>query len=127
MARRDEDVLLGTLDAALDGDSDGDGVGDLQERADGTDPDDASDRLRSEPELDPTLTSDDPRGDLGRATLEPEILDPRAATPEGMSVDTALVGMTNLDGSPISMGPDHDGVGEESILEGRLGGLDVSR
>lgn len=120
MARRDEDILLGTLDPAIGRDSDGDGVGDMQERLDGTDPGDAADVIPPVRVVDPVLVPD-PRGDPGGPIPEPETLDPRAAIPEGMTVDTALVGMTNIDGTSISFGTDHDGIGDDSILEGRLG------
>ena len=122
MAREDDDILLGDpiILTAGDRDSDGDGVGDMQERLDGTDPGDASDRLRPDPTIIPDATGD-PRGDLERATLERETaFDPTAVMPEGMSIKSGLEGLMNIDGSDLSTGSNHFGVGEEAILDGRL-------
>ena len=41
--------------------------------------------------------------------------------PEGMSVDSGLKGLTNADGSDLPTGTNRHGVGEDSILDGRLG------
>ena len=132
MARDDDDILLGDPVAAARAshDSDGDGVSDLQERLEGTDPDDASDHLQRDPTIAPREDGD-PRGDLDRASLEREtVFDPIALIPEGMSVDTGLTGLKNLDGSDLPTGPDHDGLGEDALLEGRIGAnspLDMER
>ena len=113
---KDDDILLGG--AAKLTDSDGDGVSDAQEQLDGTDPGDAADNIRRA-DLKPDL---DVRGDLDRVTLEREVaFDPAANMPEGMSVDSGLKGLTNVDGSPLSSGADHFGIGEDSLLTGRLG------
>ena len=109
MARDDDDILLGdpVMAATESRDSDGDGVSDLQERLEGTDPDDASDHLQRDPTIAPREDGD-PRGDLDRASLEREtVFDPIALIPEGMSVDTGLTGLKNLDGSDLPTGPDH--------------------
>ena len=114
-----DDILLGAT-AALSTDSDGDGISDAQERLEGTDPGDASDYLRSDPTLNPDVT--DPRADVERATIERETaFDPTANMPEGMSVDSGLKGLTNLDGTSLSTGADHFGIGADSLLAGRLG------
>jgi hypothetical protein len=116
---KDDDILMGDPVAlTTDSDSDGDGVGDMQERLEGTDPNDASDHLKRDPALKP----EDPRADLDPATLEREVaFDPTALMPEGMSVDSGLKGLKNLDGSDLPTGSNRYGVGEDAILDGRLG------
>ena len=96
MARDDDDILLGSRVATSEGDSDGDLT---------------------------RVERGDPRGDLGPATLESQtVVDPTANMPDGMTVETGLAGLTNLDGSNLRAGPDHLGVGADSILDGRVGG-----
>ena len=116
---RGDDILLGAA-APLTTDSDGDGISDAQERLDGTDPGDAADSIRRDAEMKPDLA--DVRGDLDRATLEREVgFDPAANMPGGMSVDSGLKGLTNLDGTDLPTGANHFGIGEDSLLTGRLG------
>jgi hypothetical protein len=114
---KDDDILLEHSAKLVD--SDGDGVSDVQERLDGTDPGDASDSIR-QADLKPDLG--DIRGDLDRVTLEREVaFDPTANMPEGMSIDSGLKGLTNLDGTDLKSGVNHFGIGEDSILVGHLG------
>ncbi len=40
--------------------------------------------------------------------------------PEGMSIESGLEGLKNIDGSDLSTGSNHFGVGEEAILDSRL-------
>ena len=118
---KDDEILMGDPVAlTTDSDSDGDGVGDMQERLEGTDPRDASDHLVLDPKLNPG--AGDPRGDLDPATLEREVgFDPTALMPEGMSVESGLAGLKNVDGSDLSTGTNRYGIGEDDILDGRLG------
>ena len=60
MAKGDDDILMGDPVAlTTDRDSDGDGVGDMQERLEGTDPGEASDHLVRDPKFGPDAV--DPR------------------------------------------------------------------
>ena len=104
MPKGDDEILLGTPIAASD------------ERRSKDDDDDGD----GEPTLKPRDTAD-PRGDLNPGGLEPEVGDPRLATPEGMAVDTGLTGLTDLQGNALPTGADHDGIGGDDILGGRLG------
>jgi hypothetical protein len=114
---------------ATDGDSDGDGVSDDQERLDGTDPNDAADSIRHrEPVVWP---SDDPRGDLNELTLEREsVVDVAGAVPAGHTLDQVLP--TGLDGQKIDGGPNHYlNDDAETFMAGRADGalspLDMQR
>ena len=109
-----DEILMGAT-VVRSSDSDGDGVSDAQERLEGTDPGDASDHLRLDPTLNPDVA--DPRVTLERETA----FDPTANMPEGMSVESGLKGLTNLDGTSLSTGTDRLGVGADSLLAGRLG------
>jgi hypothetical protein len=119
MASNDDEILLGAR--VLTGkvpDTDGDGVSDAEEALAGTDPQDASDHPDRDPILKPR--DDDPRGDLGREGIERETtFDPAANMPEGTTIDSGLDGMANLDGSDLSKGQNHFGVGEDELLQGR--------
>jgi hypothetical protein len=121
MASNDDEILLGAR--VLTGkvpDTDGDGVSDAEEALAGTDPQDASDHPDRDPILKPR--DDDPRGDLGREGIERETtFDPAANMPEGTTIDSGLDGMANLDGSDLSKGQNHFGVGEDELLQGRGG------
>lgn len=110
-------------------DSDGDGVSDTQERLDGTDPNDAADRVHQrEPAGWP---SDDPRGDLDGLDLERQsVVDVAGALPAGYSLDQALP--TGLDGQKLDGGPNrHLNDEAETFMSGRDDGgnspLDMQR
>ena len=118
MADRDE-LLFGAepvAEPAVAPDSDGDGVSDLQERLDGTDPNDASSSIRH---ADPTLATVDPRGDVMQASLEGQIVvDVTSGAPPGFSTEQSLG--TGLDGKPIQADPNHLGIGDDKLLAGRV-------
>jgi hypothetical protein len=115
----DAQVLFDSAPVAAQ-DSDGDGVSDLQERLEGTDPNDASDRPQPAVlAVDPSLGGNDPRGDLRQITLGGHVpVDLTGPNPGGFSVEQTLP--TGLDGKPINMGADHDGIGDEKLLDGRI-------
>ena len=113
MADRDE-LLFGAEPVAAP-DSDGDGVSDLQERLDGTDPNDATSVIHH---ADPTMAGADPRGDLNPASLEGQIVvDVAVGAPAGFTTEQSLG--TGLDGKSIQADPNHLGVGDEKLLAGR--------
>ena len=125
MSKRD-DLLFGAEPVPAP-DRDGDGVSDVQERLDGTDPADADSVKHGDPAVDPALVGSAAVGDLGPATLEHDtVVDVVGAAPAGFTADQALP--TGLDGKPIASGPSHYGVGDDTLLAGRAGGgVDVSR
>ncbi len=113
MADRDE-LLFGAMPVAAP-DSDGDGVSDMQERLDGTDPNDSSSVVHH---LDATIATADPQGDLAPASLDGQVVvDVASAAPAGFS-DAQPLG-TGLDGKPIQTDPNHLGVGNDTPLAGR--------
>ena len=78
----------------------------------------ASGRAHVDPKLDPSRATD-VRGDLNRHTLERETAFDRGANiPAGQSLDTGLGGLTNVDGTKLSTGPNHFGVGNDPLLHG---------
>ena len=122
MAREDDDILLGgpVLLESESRDSDGDGVSDVQERLDGTDPHDAGDHREPDPTLAPR-EGVDPRGGLEAATLEREtVFDRNVGVPAGQSLAGGLAGLTNVDGSKLPTGTNHYGVGKDGPLAGRV-------
>ena len=116
------DELLFGAELASARDSDGDGVSDVQERLDGTDPNDAADSIRHDhPAVNPSQNRGDPRGDVSELTLDREtVVDVAASRPAGVSLDQALP--TGLDGKPIPTGPRHYGNADaDKLLDGRTG------
>ena len=105
-------------------DSDGDGVSDVQEGLDGTDPNSAPSRHSAQPvellepvgpqperlpEIDPSLgpTSGRPVVGPGGVVLEREtVVDVKSTVPAGHTIDQALP--TGLDGKPLPTGPKHN-------------------
>jgi hypothetical protein len=70
-----------------------------------------------DPGTDPTLSTSDPRGDLGVVTLDHQsTVDVLGAAPAGFTADQALP--TGLDGKPIQSDPNHYGIGDNKVLDG---------
>ncbi len=124
----DDELLFGEARGTAT-DSDGDGVSDAQERLDGTDPNDATDRMYQRESL--RRPSDDPRGDLDQLDIEREsVVDVVGAVPAGYSLDQALP--SGLDGQTLDGGPArHLNDDAEQFLSDREGGgpspLDMQR
>ena len=116
---KNDELLFGT-DSTVTSDRDGDGVSDVQERLDGTDPDDATDHTTTAPVLSPR-DIDDPRGDLRHIDLAREtIVDVKGTTPVGHTVEQTLP--KGLDGKDISAGPRHYGNDQaDKLMDGRSG------
>ena len=132
MASDSDDILMGeeTLRTREAVDSDGDGVSDIQERLDGTDASDAADFRRQEPELvEPTLTGIDPQAGLDPAVMERMTTFDAVGSPGGQTIENNLANLTNVDGTALTFTTDHDGVGDDALLTGRLGDspLDMQR
>jgi hypothetical protein len=91
-------------------DSDGDGVSDVQESLEGTNPEDGADHLRVDERLRPGGDGD-PRGDVDLVNLDRETMfDPSSTLPEGHTIDGGLTGLTNLDGTALRTGPSRVGL-----------------
>src|SRR4051812_21544347 len=104
---RNDDILLDTSAFDDNRDSDGDGVSDSKERAEGTNPNDASDHLEIDPKLDPTGAHQPTKG-LDPTALERDThFNKGAHMPTDHSMDTGLTGLTNLDGTKLASGPRH--------------------
>ena len=116
---KNDELLFGT-DSTVTRDRDGDGVSDVQERLDGTDPDDATDHTTTAPVLNPR-DIDDPRGDLRHVDLGREtIVDVKGTAPVGHTVEQTLP--KGLDGKDISTGARHYGNDQaDQFMVGRSG------
>ncbi len=118
MTNQSDELLFGA-ESTRARDTDGDGVSDVQESLDGTDPNDADSKIRHDrPVLDPT-GNNGPRVGIEGTILEREtIIDVAGSTPEGHSLEQTLG--TGLDGKPIGKSPNDLGYGDgDKLLEGR--------
>ncbi len=117
MTNQSDELLFGAENTRAR-DTDGDGVSDVQESLDGTDPNDADSKIRHDA---PVLNQfgGDPRVGVEGTILEREtIIDVVGSTPEGHSLEQTLG--TGLDGKPIGRSPIDLGYGDgDTLLEGR--------
>jgi hypothetical protein len=110
------DDLVATTKEARD--RDGDGVSDVQERLDGTDPDDGSDRRTVDQRLRPGHDRD-ARGELDLVGLDRyTVFDPSSTLPAGQTVDGGLTGLTDLDGTALRTDPSRVGLPDLGAVPG---------
>ena len=121
MSKQSDELLYGT-GRGTGPDSDGDGVSDVQEGVDGTDPNDANSSIRHDQVISP-VGGEVVYGAVGGVVLEREtIVDVAGSLPAGRSLEQGLG--TGLDGKPIDTSVNRHGVGEDQLLVGR--GVDAN-